>query len=275
MSASATTTMLRKRSARPELSKAASASRQHNHDDNDSSHGKKYAHHRYYPFIYKVMLAVAAVFLLFISYNLGRNVGVINLGKISTLTTVPLGFTLDLPQDLGALEIYLDDQLVSSINNQPSQSTHKFNFGTCDIADHGENVLNHAFSLGNGELGNLKIQFLKPGKHIIKVQQRHDRQLTPYARMEISVRSPPELILQSSSSSLYENAYKLALEEMGRCIACDNFVAGTGWSQLWTRDTSFASELGAALLNPLVVKKSLMASTTTLENGKKVWLQDK
>ena len=73
----------------------------------------------------------------------------------------------------------------------------------------------------------------------------------------------------------YENSYKLALKEIGQNIACNHFVAGTGWSQLWTRDTSFAAELGAALIHPQVVQKSLMASVEVWENGENVWLQDK
>ena len=51
-------------------------------------------------------------------------------------------------------------------------------------------------------------------------------------------------------------------------------MAGSGWVRLWTRDTSYASELGAAFLHPQIVMKSLMDSVEVWKDGKKVWLQD-
>ena len=214
---------------------------------------------------------------------------IINLGTIETLSSVPLGFTIDIPTDLGALEIYLDSQLISSIDDPASTGERTLNFGTCDILDHGENVLKHSFSLGSGELENMESIFLKPGNHIIEIEQREGKHLIPYAQMKVKVDAPPDLIVGSPifRRSPYEKAYNLAIKEIGRNIACNHFVAGTGWSQLWTRDTSFAAELGAALIHPSVVRTSLMASTEMaslpdyISNPainpfeKKVWLQDK
>ena len=198
-----------------------------------------------------------------------------------------MGFTINVPKGLGALEIYLDFKRISSStspatennqNNEHSNNNFHVDIGTCDISDHGENIRKHAFSISDGGMGDMKIIYPKPGNHVIKIMQqgnKDNQQPIPYAQMKLKVNSPPELILTSSSSSSYENAYKLALEETGCNVAYNNFVAGTGWSQLWTRDTSYTAELGASLLHPNVVKTSLMASVDVLDNGKKVWLQDK
>mmetsp|Transcript_24718 Transcript_24718/g.53323 ORF Transcript_24718/g.53323 Transcript_24718/m.53323 type:complete len:487 (-) Transcript_24718:776-2236(-) len=278
---------MRKRSARPWQS--AKTPHRHHHDANSCIEESKSKNaRRHYPFTLKAMVTLL---LLIISYkilfhftpfwNTADHNDVIHLDSIETLSTVPLGFTLDLPKNLGALEIYLDSRLISSIVDPallPTKDEHNFNFGTCDISDHGDNVRKHAFSLGEGELGKMEPIFLTPGNHVIEIQQRNESELIPYAQMTLKVNSPPELILSSSTlgSSPFEDAYKLALKETGSNIACNHFVAGTGWAQLWTRDTSFASELGAALIHPQVVRKSLMDSVEVLAGGKKkVWLQDK
>lgn len=267
----------RKRSTRPTGKHMlyTKAARNNNNDELKRKHNTNQ---------YRNILKVIAV-ILFVIYTIiliwtknTNQSNVIHLEKMNILTTVPLGFTLEVPQNMGALEIYLDHQLVSSINNPvPSDNMYKFDFGTCDISKPGENVLNHAFSLERGQLEDIKSIFLKPGDHIVEIQTRHadSKQLLPYAQKEIKVNTPPQLIIGGNQGLQYEDAYNLALKEIGHCIACGNFVAGTGWSQLWTRDTSFASELGAALIHPDVVKKSLLASVETLSNGKNAWLQDK
>ena len=204
------------------------------------------------------------------------------LDPIDILSTVPVGFGLDLPTNMGALKIFLDSRLVSYIANPAALSTDSseftFTFGTCDINDHGENdeLVNHTFSLGQTVLDERKMTFLKPGNHVIDIQGRNDSGIIPYAQLVLNVHSPPELILGSSAiqRSPYERAYKLALKEVGTNIACNHFVAGSGWVQLWTRDTSYASELGVAFLHPQVVMKSLMDSVEVLKGGKAVWLQD-
>ncbi|KAL3763872.1 hypothetical protein ACHAW5_000418 [Stephanodiscus triporus] len=203
------------------------------------------------------------------------------LDPIEILSTVPVGFGLDLPKNLSALKIFLDSRLVSTISKaalSANNDGHNFNFGTCDIKDHGENdvLVNHTFSLGQGVLDERKMTFLKPGNHVIDIQGRNDSGIIHYAQLALKVNSPPELILGSSTiqRSRYEIAYKLALKEVGTNIACNHFVAGSGWVQLWTRDTSYASELGASFLHPQVVMKSLMDSVEVWKDGKKVWLQD-
>ena len=260
----------RKRSTRP-TSKHMIYTKTKRNNNNNNDDLQKRKHNTYqYKNVFKAIAAVLFVTTILIWTKNTNQSNVIHLEKMDILTTVPLGFTLEVPQNMGALEVYLDHQLVSSINNPtPSDNMYKFNFGTCDISKPGENVLNHAFSLERGQLEDIKSIFLKPGDHIVEIQTRHadSKQLTPYAQKEIKVNTPPQLMIGSQGLQ-YEDAYNLALKEIGHCIACGNFVAGTGWSQLWTRDTSFASELGAALIHPDIVKKSLLASVETLSIGK-------
>lgn len=229
--------------------------------------------------------------------NVARNVhngdGVISLEPIDTLSTVPLGFSLDLPKKLlgSSIEIYLDSRLISSIHGDGGGGggrERKLNFGTCDVGDRGENPLKHSFTLGRGELEKMTSVFLEPGGHLVEIHRRRkgDDLLTPYAKFAVTSHSPPELtvgggpslssILFWRRSSPYEDAYNLALREVGKNIACDHFVAGAGWSQLWTRDTSYAAELGGALLHPEATRRSLESSVEEYEyDGRKlVWLQD-
>ena len=246
------------------------------HNNNNDDLQKRKSNTNQYSTILKVVATMFFLYTVILIWTKNNNQSnVIHLEKMNILTTVPLGFSLELPQNIGAVEIYLDHELVYS--NPHSENLYKFNFdyGTCDLSN-GQNPLNHAFSLERGQLEDIKSIFLKPGDHIVEIQTRHadSKQLITYAQKEIKVNTPPQLVIGSQGLQ-YEDAYNLALKEIGHCIACGNFVAGTGWSQLWTRDTSFASELGAALIHPNVVKKSLLASVETLSTGKSAWLQDK
>lgn len=72
----------------------------------------------------------------------------------------------------------------------------------------------------------------------------------------------------------YDDAYKLAMTEMGQNIENGTFIAGAGWKQLWTRDTSYAVELAAGLVHPELSKKSLEKSTEVDKTFGQVWLQD-
>ena len=81
----------------------------------------------------------------------------------------------------------------------------------------------------------------------------------------------------------FDWAYRLALEEIDANVGeGDRFIAGEGWAQLWTRDTSYAAESAASLLYPDVVRSSLEVSVEIDSNANNadddapplVWLQD-
>jgi hypothetical protein len=58
----------------------------------------------------------------------------------------------------------------------------------------------------------------------------------------------------------------------------ETFIAGAGWKQLWTRDTSYAIESVAALVRPLLCRTSLQESIErdliTGSSPANKWLQD-
>lgn len=119
-------TLLRNRSPRKRSTKTL----RHRHDDNDYSRSdKRKDTRRHYPYILK---ASATSFLLISLYKMllpnnekvswstvdHTNSDVINLDPIDIVSTVPLGFTLNLPKNSGALERYLDHNLIASIYSQ-------------------------------------------------------------------------------------------------------------------------------------------------------------
>mmetsp|Transcript_35285 Transcript_35285/g.51844 ORF Transcript_35285/g.51844 Transcript_35285/m.51844 type:complete len:532 (-) Transcript_35285:78-1673(-) len=77
-----------------------------------------------------------------------------------------------------------------------------------------------------------------------------------------------------SGYASYDAAYNLALSEMNANTKNGYFIAGAGWTQLWTRDTSYAIQLSAGLVNPGVSHKSLLKCTEEDSELGTVWLQD-
>ena len=88
---------------------------------------------------------------------------------------------------------------------------------------------------------------------------------------------PDRLKFDSGSlSSSYNDAFVLALDEISQNLQPDGtFMAGAGWTQLWTRDTSYAVQLSLGLLYPKESQKTLEHCTHTVESmGGTTWLQD-
>jgi hypothetical protein len=82
--------------------------------------------------------------------------------------------------------------------------------------------------------------------------------------------------LLSTGNTELQEAYDLALSEIGNNIHPSQkyFIAGAGWTQLWTRDTSYAVELGAGLIHPDTSISSLHTCTEHVKGIGTVWLQD-
>ncbi|CAB9530734.1 expressed unknown protein [Seminavis robusta] len=93
----------------------------------------------------------------------------------------------------------------------------------------------------------------------------------------------------STGVAQWDAAFLVAMAEVSENIMANgNFMAGAGWTQLWTRDTSYAVQLGLALLYPQVSQVTLEACTQphddkdghqhTLDSsivmGTTTWLQD-
>jgi hypothetical protein len=88
----------------------------------------------------------------------------------------------------------------------------------------------------------------------------------------VSYRESPELPTVRSGSLAFDALFALAGAEMkqdsvreirdgnyngGAAIACDCFETGEKWHYVWTRDLSYAADLGLALLDPRRVRNSL------------------
>lgn len=76
-------------------------------------------------------------------------------------------------------------------------------------------------------------------------------------------------------ASEYDSAYNLAVSEIEQNIRDGYFIAGQGWAQLWTRDTSYSVELGCGLLHPEVSETSLRKCTEDIAGIGTCWFQDK
>jgi len=80
-------------------------------------------------------------------------------------------------------------------------------------------------------------------------------------------------VIFSSGVQEYDDAFNLAMKEVGQNIVDGRFIAGHGWDTLWTRDTAYAVELAGGLFHPEPSKVSLLACQQDAGSSK-VWLQD-
>ncbi len=61
-----------------------------------------------------------------------------------------------------------------------------------------------------------------------------------------------------SSVPVLTAMYRMAVHELGQNVAADGLMrAGASWSTVWTRDIAYAAALGAALVEPDAVRRSL------------------
>ena len=81
--------------------------------------------------------------------------------------------------------------------------------------------------------------------------------------------------LLNLGASEYDSAYNLAVSEIEKNIRDGYFIAGQGWSQLWTRDTAFSVELGCGLICPDASETSLRKCTEDVAGIGTCWFQDK
>ena len=91
---------------------------------------------------------------------------------------------------------------------------------------------------------------------------------------DMTNKSEPHYFQLQSGNRALNRAYNLALREVSENIVNGYFIAGSGWAQLWTRDTAYAVELGAGLVHPKEAKKAIEKSTEYVDGIGQVWLQD-
>jgi hypothetical protein len=79
----------------------------------------------------------------------------------------------------------------------------------------------------------------------------------------------------SSGSPACDQAYAKARRVLAADVKDGKFLAGQNWAQVWTRDTSYSTELACALLHPDVAKTTLLGLTQQVEGIGECWFQDK
>jgi hypothetical protein len=79
----------------------------------------------------------------------------------------------------------------------------------------------------------------------------------------------------ASDSPACDAAYEKARRVLAADVKEGKFLAGQNWAQVWTRDTSYSTELACAILHPHVAKTTLLDLTQPVEGIGECWYQDK
>ncbi len=72
-----------------------------------------------------------------------------------------------------------------------------------------------------------------------------------------------------------DRAYEKARRVLAADVRGGKFLAGQNWAQVWTRDTSYSTELACAILHPDVAKTTLLDLTQQVDGIGECWYQDK
>jgi len=78
----------------------------------------------------------------------------------------------------------------------------------------------------------------------------------------------------SSGVGAYDQAYEKAQATISGDVKDGQFLAGKNWSQVWTRDTSYSTELACALLHPDIAKTTLLGLSQPVDGIGQCWYQD-
>jgi hypothetical protein len=79
----------------------------------------------------------------------------------------------------------------------------------------------------------------------------------------------------ASGLPAYDRAYEKACRVLAADVKDGKFLAGQNWAQVWTRDTSYSTELACAILHPDVAKTTLLDLTQQVDGIGECWYQDK
>jgi hypothetical protein len=79
----------------------------------------------------------------------------------------------------------------------------------------------------------------------------------------------------SSGSPACDQAYEKARRVIAADVRDGKFLAGQNWAQVWTRDTSYSTELACALLHPDVSRTTLLGLTQSGGDVGECWAQDR
>ncbi len=79
----------------------------------------------------------------------------------------------------------------------------------------------------------------------------------------------------ASGLPAYDQAYEKARRVIAANVKDGKFLAGQNWAQVWTRDTSYSTELACAILHPGVAKTTLLDLTQQVNGIGECWYQDR
>ncbi|NBZ95898.1 MAG: hypothetical protein EBR40_05650 [Proteobacteria bacterium] len=83
----------------------------------------------------------------------------------------------------------------------------------------------------------------------------------------------PSFVFDSNVDE-YNAAYQKAQRVIERDIRNGKFIAGKGWPQVWTRDSSFSTDLALALFQPKVSLDTLLGLKEEVSGIGECWIQD-
>ena len=79
----------------------------------------------------------------------------------------------------------------------------------------------------------------------------------------------------TSDDPRLDAAYRKARGVIAADVKDGKFLAGQNWAQVWTRDTSYSTELACAVLHPDVAKTTLLGLTQQVDGIGECWYQDR
>ncbi len=138
------------------------------------------------------------------------------------------------------------------------------------------------FSTFDGKREKVRFSSPDPGAALRSYTQSTSIQLRDPGPQFVSYSESADLPTVRSGSLAFDALFALAGAEMthnavaqikdgnyndGRAIDCDCFETGEKWHYVWTRDLSYAADLGLAMLDPLRVMNSLDFKLSTLRAG--------
>lgn len=89
-----------------------------------------------------------------------------------------------------------------------------------------------------------------------------------------AVASSPEMFVFESNLPEYNEAWRKARQVVANDSKHGKFIAGKGWPQVWTRDSSFSMDLALALLEPSLCEATLLGLKQEVTGIGECWEQD-
>lgn len=93
-------------------------------------------------------------------------------------------------------------------------------------------------------------------------------------KLSDAVASTPDTFVFQSNLPEYDEAYRKARQVVANDSQHGKFIAGKGWPQVWTRDSSFSMDLALSLLETSLCKPTLLGLKQEVPGIGECWEQD-